>query len=155
MVTGLERSGLNGTGHLIWLPEISQADLNHMVRALYVAQAGGDEELAKAARRTLEVLTARRSEAKKRLGTDDPLLLATVMRERMDSGMYKTRADKLEGIRLLPKDRCIVQQQGADLNIFPAMLEYWTSPEGPYGQAPVSEWTHLFNEMSARASAAE
>ena len=29
-----------GSGILIWLPEVGQAELNHLVRAIYVARIG-------------------------------------------------------------------------------------------------------------------
>jgi len=143
---------MSGAGHLIWLPEISQGDLNQAVRALYVACDSGHAVLAKAARRTLEVLTARRAEAKKRLGTDDPLLLATALQEQIDAKTYAGREEKLEGIRFLPLDRYFVIQRGKDVNVFPAMLDYWKSPEGPFGKLPVDSWTKLFEEISVTAA---
>lgn len=153
LTANLDRAGLMGGGFLIWLPEISQAELNNIVRALYVARASDDEALSKAASRTLEVLTARRAEAKKRLGTDDPLLLATALYEQLDDKAYAARVAKLEGVRFLPLDRYLVQQRGGkDVDVFPQMLGFWKSPEGPYGKVPVSEWTALFNEVREKAS---
>jgi intracellular multiplication protein IcmJ len=154
LTANLDRAGLGGAGFLIWLPEVEQGDLNNIVRALYVARDSEDAALAKAATRTLEVLTARRAEAKKRLGTDDPLLLATALFEQLDDKAYAERTAKLEGIRFLPLDRYLIQQRGGkDINAFPQMMEYWKSPEGPYGKIPVSEWTKLFEQVSGQASA--
>ena len=151
LTSSLDRAGLAASGFLIWLPELSQADLNNVVRALYVARDGDDEKLAKAATRTLEVLTARRAESKKRLGTDDPLILATALFEQLDDKAYAARMAKLEGIRFLPLDRYLVTQRtGKDVNVFPQMLSYWKSPEGPFGRTPVSEWTALFNEVMGK-----
>lgn len=152
MSLALDRAGLTGAGILVWLPELSQAELNHVVRALYVAREA-EGTLAKAATRTLEVLTARRSEAKKRLGTDDPLLLATALLEEVDDKAYAARVAKLEGLRLLPLDRCLVRQGGGDVNVFPQMLKYWTSSAGPFGRLPVAEWEKMFEEVSAKAVA--
>jgi len=153
MATELDRAGMYGSGHLIWLPEMTQAELNQVVRALYVARVSKDSVLSKAAERALEVLMARRSEVKKRLGSDDPLLLATALLEQCDAKTYAARANKLEGIRFLPLDRYMIVRRGKDENVFPMMLEYWMSPEGPYGSVPVSEWTALFKEVTTKASA--
>lgn len=150
MTASLDRAGLASAGFLIWLPEISQGELNNIARALYVARAS-DTPLAKAAVRALEVLTARRAEAKKRLGTDDPLILATALYEQLDDKAYAARTAKLEGIRFLPLDRYLVtQRSGKDANVFPQMMTYWTSPEGPFGKLPVSEWTALFNDVMGK-----
>lgn len=152
LTANLDRAGLSGVGFLVWLPELSQAELNNTVRALYVARDSDTPQLTKAAVRALEVLTARRAEAKKRLGTDDPLLLATALYEQVDDKAYAARVAKLEGVRFLPLDRYLVQQRnGKDVNVFPQMMAYWTSPEGPFGKIPVSEWTALFEEVKAKA----
>jgi len=151
LTSSLERAGLAASGFLIWLPELSQAELNNVVRALYVSR-DGDTPLAKAATRALEVLTARRAESKKRVGTDDPLILATALFEQLDDKAYAARIAKLEGIRFLPLDRYLVQQRsGKDVNVFPQMLAYWKSSDGPFGKIPASEWTKLFEEISGKA----
>jgi len=146
-----ERAGLTGAGYIIWLPELTQAELNHAVRALYIAQKSDDEELKNAAARTLDVLTLRRSEAKKRLGTDDPLVLATAFHELVTPANYQARAEKMEGLRFLPFARYIVRQNGTDKDIFEEMLSYWTSFEGPFGDLPVSGWKKLFDEVLIKA----
>lgn len=146
----LDKTGLFGGGTLIWLPEISQADLNHIVRAIYVARKSEDA-LAKTASRALDVLMERRLEAKKRLGADDPLLLATALAENLDQKTYAARAAKMEGLRLLPSDKYFVRQKGGEDDIFPQMLSYWTSPQGPFGQKPVSEWGAMFEGISSAA----
>lgn len=153
LTSNLDRAGLSGAGFLVWLPEMSQAELNNTVRALYVARDSDTPILSKAATRALEVLTARRAEAKKRLGTDDPLLLATALYEQVDDKAYAGRVAKLEGVRFLPLDRYLVQQRnGKDVNVFAQMMAYWTSPEGPFGKLPVSEWTALFEDVKAKAA---
>lgn len=149
MCFSLDRAGLAGAGTLIWLPEIAQADLNHIARALYVAVAS-KEKIADPAAATLEILKARRGEAKKRLGTDDPLILATALEENLDEKAYAARAAKLDGIRLLPADRYLMKLRGGDTNIFPQMIAYWTSSEGPFGSQPASEWEKMFEDVQAK-----
>ncbi len=142
----LDRAGLMGGGTLIWLPEMAQADLNHLVRAIYVAKAS-ENELSAPASQALELLLSRRVDAKKRLGTDDPLILATALQEQVDETAYADRAAKLDGIRLLPADRYLIRKGGADINIFPQMISYWTSSEGPFAIWPVAEWGSMFAEI--------
>ncbi len=151
MCFAIDRTGLTGAGLLIWLPELSQAELNHVARALHVAQAS-DGPLAKPSARTLEVLMARRLDAKKRLGTDDPLLLATALLEELDEKAYAARVAKMEGIRLLPLNRYFIRQGREDVNIFPQMLNYWTSSSGPFARTPVAEWEKLFEQVTAKAA---
>ncbi len=144
----LERAGMMGSGILVWLPEIAQAELNHIARAVYVGRAGGGE-IAALADRTLDALMARRADAKKRLGSDDPLLLATVLHETLtDEEIRKTTA-KLDGIRLLPLDKHLVRGQKGDINQFPRIVKYWCSAEGPYADFPAEKWVEMFKTASA------
>ena len=147
---GLERVAVIGAGALIWLPEIEQPALNHMARAIFVAKAGEDP-FATDAVRALDTLLARRTEAKKRIGTADPLELATVLYESLDDATYKNAAARLEGIRFLPFDKYIVRIKNRDTNLFPDMIRYWLSSQGPYRQLPVSEWMDLFQSAQSRA----
>ncbi len=143
----LERTGLTGGGILIWLPEMTQAELNHIMRAIYVARAAGGA-LAEGAARALDVLLMRRTEAKKRLGSDDPLLLATVLVEKTTPEDYRSRGEKLDGLRLLPLDRWLVHVQGSDVDLFPKLLKYWQSSEGPFGQYRPDQWMKMFDDMT-------
>jgi intracellular multiplication protein IcmJ len=149
----LDRAGQTAAGYLIWLPELSQGDLNHVAHALYIARESSSPELSKAASRTLDVLTARRAEAKKRLGTDDPLIFATALLEQVDPEKHAARMARMEGLRFLPLDRYFVPVRGKETDVFPQMLAYWASAEGPYGKLPVEQWTKLFEDVTAKASA--
>jgi len=146
----LDRAGLTGAGTLIWLPEIGQSELHHIMRAVYVARAAKNE-LADAAARTLEALTARRADAKKRLGSDDPLLLATAMHESLTDEEYSQATARLEGIRLLPLEKRLVRTHKGDINQFPQMVKYWCSPGGPYARLPVQQWAELFKMITPAA----
>lgn len=146
----LERAGMMGSGTLIWLPEIGQAELNHIARAIYVAQADQDEDISGAATRALDALMARRGDAKKRLGNDDPLLLATVLQESLAPDEAKQAMGKLDGIRLFPFDKYPVRGPKGDVNHFPALVKYWRSAEGPFGKFLPEKWPAMFEAaMSA------
>lgn len=146
----LDRAGVTGPGMLIWLPEIGQAELNHIARAIYVARAEPANDLTDVATRALDALQARRAEAKKRLGSDDPLLLATVMHEMLTMDELSKTTPKLEGIRLLPPDKHIMRSAAGDVNQFPQIVKYWCSPEGPYAKLPVQKWLEMFKAASSK-----
>lgn len=131
------------SGLLIWLPELSQADLHHFARALYVAKVQDEEKRGPQAQTVLDQLLARRVEAKKRLGTDDPIMLATALAEQLSNADYAKRAERLDGIRLLPLPRRISFNTDGQYDQFPRILSYWVSKEGPFGKYPASQWDKL------------
>lgn len=153
LVLNLERAGMTGSSLLIWLPEINQIDLNHLARAIYVARAAKGP-MAALATRALDALTARRAEAKKRLGSDDPLLLATIMREQLDGEEMQKAVAKLDGIRLLPSEKYLVRGPKGDANQLPTMVRYWTSSGGPFASLPVDSWHDNFKKAIAATATA-
>lgn len=144
----IERIDRMQSGALIWLPEIGQAALNHMCRAIYVARIS-QGPMADAARDALESLMARKEEAVSRLGTDSPRMLATVLRDFFEADEYKNRLTKLKGFRILPLDRRIIREGDLEFNQFPQMLAYWRSKEGPFGEAPPRKWAGIFYDLRA------
>lgn len=131
------------SGMLIWLPEISQHDLHHLMRAIYIARVT-QGPLAELARQTFDVLYARGDEAKKRLGSKDPGALALVMRDFLAGAEYQQTQNNLKGIRLLPLDRRMIKDGDAEINFFPQILAHWRSKTGPYGAMPAQDWPQLF-----------
>lgn len=154
MCLSLEHAGIVGGGVLVWLPEMSQAELHHIVRAIYVARSQ-DGAMGESATRALEILLGRRTEAKKRLGSDDPLLLATVLIEKTTADDYAARVEKLDGIRFLPLDRWLVHTPGGDRDLFPSMIKYWTSPEGPFHGFSSDTWGEKLSELSNEAASSK
>lgn len=136
------------SGVLVWLPEIEQADLHHVARAIYVARIS-QGAVADAARKALEVLTARREEASNRIKTDDPAILSMVLRDYIDSVSYKRRAEKLDGLRLFPLDRRIISEGDLEFNQFPQILAYWRSKDGPFGAWQPAQWLEDFKTLKA------
>ncbi len=143
----LEEVGKMGSGMLIWLPEISQSDLHHLTRAIYVGRVA-QGPLADAARQAYESLLKRGEEAKKRLGSTDPAALALVMRDFLMPSQYAQLQKNLEGIRLLPLDRRMVVDGTLEFNQFPQILAYWRSRNGPFAKVPVQEWATLFQAVA-------
>jgi len=131
----LDRVDRQQSGAVIWLPEIGQAALHHICRAIYVARISRGP-MADAARDAMEALLARKQEAVSRLGTDSPRILATVLQDFLEVSEYKQRLNKLKGFRILPLDRRIIREGDLEFNQFPQVLAFWRSKDGPFGDAP-------------------
>jgi intracellular multiplication protein IcmJ len=134
------------SGVLIWLPEIPQDQLHHIARAAYVARIS-QGPVADAARRTLDLLMARREDATARLGTDNPLILAEVMKDYMTPKIYDLRRQKLDGIKLLPLDRRIIREADLEFNQFPQILAFWRSKNGPFAGKTPKDWVKIYAEL--------
>jgi intracellular multiplication protein IcmJ len=139
------------SGILIWLPEISQADLHHIARAVYVARIS-QGPVAEAARRALDSLTKRREDVKARLGTDDPFILSSVLKDYISDNAYEARGRKLEGLRLFPLDRRIIREADLEFNQFPQILAFWRSKDGPFGGRLPKQWIDLYRDMTQKAA---
>jgi intracellular multiplication protein IcmJ len=144
----LDRVATMKSGVLIWLPEMDQAMLHHVARAIYVARIS-QGPVAEAARRALEVITARREEAKARIKTDDPAVLSMVLRDYIDPRAYGKRGEKLDGVRLFPLDRRIISEGDLEFNQFPQILAYWRSKDGPFGAWQPAQWMEEFKALKA------
>ncbi len=139
------------SGVVIWMPEIDQSTLNHILRAIYVAQVS-QGPISDAARKVKEMILARREDARKRLGSDDVFVLASVLRDYMTDRLYAERAQKLEGIRLMALDRRIIKEGDLEFNQFPQIVAYWRSKDGPYGGKIPSQWVEFFKKTMRAAA---
>lgn len=144
----LESVGIMGSGLLIWLPEITQAALHHICRAIYVARHEEEGPMAMAATQALDALMARRAESRKRLGSDEPMLLATVLTETLSTEDYRMRREKLDGIRLLPLSHRTEASKNGSVNVFPDMLAYWRSADGPFAELPTTLWLEMLQDVT-------
>jgi intracellular multiplication protein IcmJ len=139
----LEKVDRMQSGAVIWLPEIGQAALHHICRAIYVARISRGP-MADAARDAFEALLSRKQEAVSRLGTDSPKMLSSVLQDFLEANEYKARLNKLKGFRLLPLDRRIIREGELEFNQFPQVLAYWRSKDGPFGDIPPRTWGAIF-----------
>lgn len=133
------------SGMLIWLPEIGQAALHHIMRAIYIARVS-QGPLASAAKSTIDEFYKRSDEVKKRLGSSDPSALALVLQDFLSHKQYEKAADQLRGVRLLPLDRRMVADEATpelQINEFAAMLVYWRGKNGPFADFNPSQWPIL------------
>lgn len=138
------------SGVLVWLPEISQTDLHHIARAIYVARIS-QGAMADTAKKALEILMGRREEAKNRLKTDDPYVLGLVMKDFLGPRQYAQRQEKLDGVRLFPLDRRIIKEGDLEFNQFPQILAYWRSKDGPFGGKVPNQWKNFYAEIMQAA----
>lgn len=141
----LDMVGNMTSGTLIWMPEIEQHQLHHMARAIYVARIS-QGPIAEAARKALDAIMERRKEAIKRIQTDDPYVLATVLSDYLSLGHYVARKKKLDGIRLFPLDRRLVKEANLEFNQFPQILAYWRSKNGPFGSKTPPQWLSVYQK---------
>jgi intracellular multiplication protein IcmJ len=107
--------------------------------------------MAEAARQSLDALMKRRAVVRERIGTDDPYILATVLKDYLTEQHYQRRADKIEGIRLFPLDRRIIKEADLEFNQFPQILAYWRSKDGPFGGAPPQQWYNVYHSVQDAA----
>ncbi len=141
------------SGVLLWLPELEQADLNHIARAIYVARVS-QGPMADAARRIMEALMKRRETARERLGTDDPVLLTTVLSDYLEDKNIAGVPKKMDGVRLFPLDRRLIKEGDVEFNQFPQILAYWRSREGPFGDHLPGAWIEHFLNLTEKPQAA-
>ncbi len=141
------------SGSLIWLPELGQAELHAVCRAIYIARITSGP-MADAARVALDALMLRREGAKARLGSDEPGVLAAVMQDLLEDHEYADSAEKLDGIRLLPHDRRVIKEGDLEFNQFPQILAYWRSKNGPFGGMMPSSWFDLFDQVNSQMAEA-
>ena len=144
----LEQVSTMRSGVLLWLPEITQSDLHHIARAIYVARIS-QGPIADASRKALDSLMKRRDVVRERIGTDDPYILSTVLKDYLNDNHYTQREKKLEGLRLFPLDRRIVKEADLEFNQFPQMLAYWRSKDGPFGGKTPQKWFDIYHKIQA------
>ena len=140
------------SGFLVWLPEIAQADLHHMARAIYIARIA-QGPVADAARRALDSLTRRREDVKARIGTDDVAVLVSVLKDYISDRAYEARTEKLDGVRLFPLDRRIIREADLEFNQFPQILAYWRSKDGPFGGRLPKQWLDIYRDLDIAKAA--
>jgi intracellular multiplication protein IcmJ len=130
------------SGMLVWLPEIPQTGLNQIARAIYVGRIS-QGDIAEASRNAYSAILKRREEAEKRLGTDNPYILAQVLQDYLGGKAYARRHEKLDGLRLFPLDKRMVTEGELTFNQFPQVLAFWRSKNGPFGEKQPNNWVGL------------
>ncbi|RLU01744.1 MAG: type IV secretion protein DotN [Ketobacter sp.] len=128
------------SGVLLHLPKISQNELNHLLKVIYVFRISQGDHANKA-RDILDLLMKSREQAKKLLSSDDPYELAKRLRIPLSEYSSKKLKETLSEIRLLPLDRRIIKEADLEFNQFPQILAYWRSKDGPL-RGGVNRFSH-------------
>jgi len=131
-VMALDRATDMRSGVLIHLPEIGQAQLNALMRIIYVCRIsqGSNADLARA---SLAQLMARREMARARFGGDDPATPTAALADAPDRAAYDAVLGRARDLRLMPLDRRVIREADLEFNQFPQSLAYWRSKAGPFG----------------------
>jgi intracellular multiplication protein IcmJ len=153
-------AGSNKEAVLIYLPQISQADLHHIVRTALIAERALDvirsdqrsapplirqhREAADVAKAVLAALRSRSEGAEKRILTSDPAEIANVLKMLPDDA-YARRDDALAGIRLLPLGK---RSKGHE-DIMVKHLDSWMATGGPYALLKPNAWLGVLKAVLA------
>lgn len=119
-------------GIVIWLPEISQAELNLLCIGLFVAQQNPNSKYAQSARRLFSTLHGRSTFVEEKLGKSDPGAIGQVLLN-LKPEDYAAREEFVGPLRLLPfKSR------------FETQVDYWASES--FKDLPVDSWGTLLEK---------
>lgn len=125
-------SGVHSSGVIVYVPEVSQADLNNMARACFVAvHNGGKHEQAA---RDLYTALERRSEVIEEYfgpGTSNPSAFGQAFVE-MKPDEYASRKTRMPGLRLLPR-----------MQAFGAEIAFWQNNKAAYGAFADADWERV------------
>ncbi|MGH0003763.1 hypothetical protein ACQU0X_27115 [Pseudovibrio ascidiaceicola] len=144
-------------GILIWLPELSQAQLNHVVRSSFLAivnaqniwddqidprTAAPVREARDACESLMNVLKSRAGKLEQIIGTKSPGELAQALLKLSDQD-YKNRARSLAGVKLLALQK--TREDSEDR--FGAQMIYALGPAGAYSTLHPKVWDGLLRKL--------
>ena len=154
MVQHIGFAGTRGEAVLVWLPEMAQDRLHHVVRSVLVARRWSARmandrhtqrdmkeaiaEMEQGAETLMATLESRRGEARERFKTDRPDELANAL-ESMTDEEYARRGEFLAGARLLPLGLRKVDGQDK----MPEIVDSWMETGGPYANLKPSTWASM------------
>ena len=134
----LGRDGAEQGYAVVWLPEASQAVLNHLVRAVHLVlhehgepphmaeRPTGDTPALRSAFNSYRALAGRMAQARSRIGTTSPRELGEALIGLPPAALAKG-AELTGGLRLLSRGRLF--RDGED--VYPDLLDAWTAKGGP------------------------
>lgn len=125
----LAMAGIRNAGVIIWCPEHTQAELNNLARAIFIAVAnkGAYED---AARTLYNGFETRASVIEEYLfkGASNPSNFGQGLLNMSAKGM-ETLEERLHGIRMLPR-----------MNAFSKQIAYWQSEKNLFGKLTDKDW---------------
>lgn len=132
----LSTVGDTGGGSIIWLPEISQVDLNRLCIAIFIALKSGQDEWVNSAKSLYVSLDSRKHLVTSALGNEasDPMTLAQSLLKMPQDELNKRSDEFLAPLRLLPL-----------VTRFDIPVDYWISKQ--YKDLPVGDaWKAVIPE---------
>lgn len=126
----LGAAGAANGGILIWLPEVSQEQLHHLARAIFVASLDESSPMAASAKALETALESRAQFLERHFSEDasDPAFMGQVFLSLKDD--YSKRDKFLKNIRLLPQP-----------SRFGAQIAYWA--QTTFRDLPPATWSKL------------
>lgn len=130
----VQHIGFAGTrgATLIWWPEISQTDFNHLLRTVWIAIAFGDEALKSKAKNLHSLIEHRRQYVLNMFGTDSPVDVANAMLH-MPEEQLAQADEALAGVRLM-----------LSAAPFENQIAFWANTV--YREIPPETWLDLVRE---------
>ena len=140
----LALAGIKNAGLIIWCPELSQAAINNVSRAIFIAVAnkGAQEDAARTLYNSLESRAAITEEQLGK-GASNPTAIAQGLLS-ISPEAYESRGERLHGFRMLPR-----------MTAFSKQIAYWQSDEKIFGALPDRKWESLLAQSSQKVEEAE
>lgn len=132
-------AGIKERGLLIYLPpssNITQAELNQLVRTLWVGEKNGNVAVVTSSTNILSRLKKRTIEARRTIGTSDPTILGDFLLN-IDGEKYDERGKSIKGIYLLPLKEAFSNQ-----------LDYWST--SVFNSIPADAWIDIADQKIKR-----
>lgn len=114
---------------LVWWPEISQEDFNHLLRTIWVAIVAGDDNLKSKAKNLHSLIEHRRQYVLTMLGTDSPVDVANALLHVGEDQAARVE-ESLSGVRLM-----------VSAASFENAISYWVNTT--YRSIPPEVWAEM------------
>lgn len=133
----LGMAGIRRAAVMIWLPEIGQAELNNLCRAIFVAveRGGAYEQAARALYASLESRSAT-VEQELGAGASNPAAIGQALLK-MPPATGEDQGSKVTMLRLLPR-----------MQSFKAEVSFWSTDASAFGRLPDARWGALVPQLA-------
>ncbi len=129
-VGNLDYAAIQRSAELVWMPELTQLEINREMPELYAKRSGAEKDLAETAKRLFDIFNERRQQASIKLGANELSHLWDLVGGE-GKGIYTLLPEKLDdNFRLWPLDRIIVRVGLSEYDKYPQMADYWQSNKG-------------------------
>lgn len=149
-------AALTNSGYLAWIPELSQDEVNHLLRVKFIVdywlanKMNGTQQISAKdyvrASQSLDInLKARSQMVKTVVGTDSALVLGDALIATANDIGVQERDTALAGLRLVPTGTMF----RGDADLMPKMLAFWTDKTGPFANNNMPHnWIGLLNQYA-------